>query len=78
MEEEIQQTLIAAVETALTDGKCRQLSKLIGARTVHEDAGVETIWPANVGSSRQLLAFEKLVTVLQDLHMDFRFRLLVA
>lgn len=55
---QIQQTLIAAIETALFDSKVGQLGKLIGARSVHEHTGVEAVRPADIRSSGEFFTFE--------------------
>lgn len=66
-EVQIQQALIAAIETALLDGERHQLGELIQAGPIHEHARIEAVWPADIRSGRQLFAIEQFVAVLQDL-----------
>lgn len=65
--EQIQQTLVAAIEAAVLDGKLCDLAKGLHAGLEHKHAGVEAVRPADIGSGRQFLALEQLVAVLQDL-----------
>lgn len=63
----IQQTLVTAIEAAILYGKLCDLGKSVHARFEHKHAGIEAIRPADIRSSRQFLALEELIAVLQDL-----------
>lgn len=64
-EEGVQQALIATVEAASGDGERQEARVGLERRTEHEHAGVEAVWPADVGRRGQLLAVEQVVDVLQ-------------
>lgn len=63
----IQQTLIAAIETAVLYGKLCDLVEGLHAGSVHKDAGVEAVGPADIRSGGEFLTFEQLVAVFQHL-----------
>lgn len=66
-EEQVQQSLVAAIEAALLHGKVQQLGIGVHVGRVHEHARVEAVWPADVGRRGQLLTLKQLIGVLQHL-----------
>lgn len=66
-EEGIQQSLIAAIKTSLSCCKFNQFVECVQAGSEYKNAGIETIWPANIWSCGQFFSIEKFVCVLKDL-----------
>lgn len=66
-EEQVQQSLVAAIEAALLHGKVQQLGIGVHVGRVHEHARVEAVWPADVGRRGQLFTLKQLIGVLQHL-----------
>ncbi len=57
--------LFLTVEGAGGDGKVQQARVGLERGSEHEHARVEAVWPADIGSSWELLACEQVVDVLQ-------------